>query len=188
MAQLEMASRQVRHVAEAGAARARGDLRLAERHTTLAESARAAGVFYASRAQLGEQLEAAHKEWATQTAPMRLQAVQADALLRRRHPELQLDPLTSAEPEPLADELPTAAADATSRHAAMVAARLARFRAEMDSRAGILIPHEDPDYEPEGEAWPGPGRPRRDAVPQPPRPSTRPPQPRMPERDLEPQG
>ena len=187
MAQLDMASRRVRHEAEAVAARARGDLAVADRHAELAHSARAASEFYISRAELDEQLEAARKEWAAQTAPMRLQAVQADALLRRRHPELHLEPLTSAEPEALPDELPAPDATAASRHAAVVAKRLAVFRGEMNNRVGVLIPNVDPHCEPEGEAWPDLGRPRRDAVLQPPRPIMKPPQLRPLDRDLEPQ-
>ncbi len=107
MAQLDMADRQVRHDAEAAAARARGDQTAAAKRADLADSARTASKFYASRAELDEQLEAARQEWAAHTAPMRLQAVQADALLRSRHPQLQLQPLTSAEPVALPDELPT---------------------------------------------------------------------------------
>ena len=118
-----MASRQVRHEAEANAARARGDVAVAARHAGLAESARAVGDFYTLRAALGDQLEAAHNEWTTQTAPMRQQAVQADALLRRGPRNCQLEPLTPAEPGPLPGELPGVTTDANSRHAALIAGR-----------------------------------------------------------------
>ena len=117
---------------------------------------------------------------------MRLRAVQADAVLRRRHPELQLEPLRSAEPDPLPDELPARSAAASERHAALVAERLARFRGEMDMRGGLLIADKDPGYLPDGTARRALGRPRRDAVLQPPRPLMTPP-PIQREREMEPQ-
>lgn len=101
------------------------------------------------------------------TAPMRLAAVQADSLLRRRHPEMPLEPVRSAEPEPLPDQLPARTDEARQQHAALAAESLAVFRAEIDNRAGVLVPHEDPDLEPEGEAWPDLRRPHRDAILQP---------------------
>jgi hypothetical protein len=186
MAQLEMESRRVRHAAAAATARAHGDTGAAERHAGLAESARAAGEFYAARAKLDEHLEAARKEWDAHTAPVRLRAVQADAVLRRRHPELQLEPLRSAEPDPLPDELPNRSPAAGERHAAFVAERLARFRGEMDMRGGLLIADKDPGYLPDGTARRALGRPRRDAVLQPPRPLMTPP-PIQPDREMEPQ-
>jgi hypothetical protein len=51
---------------------------------------------------------------------MRLAAIQADALLRRRHPDIPLAPLRSAEPEPLADDLPEATPEASDRHRTLV--------------------------------------------------------------------
>ncbi len=101
---------------------------------------------------------------------MRLAAVQADALLRRRHPHMTLEPLRSAEPEPPPDQLPALTPDANANHAALVRDRLAILHAEIESRAGVLLPSEDPDLEPDGEAWPDLARPRRDALFQPPRP------------------
>jgi hypothetical protein len=133
-------------------------------------SAAAAAEFYRERGDLDEQLGVARQEWAARTAPMRLAAVQADSLLRRRHPERLLEPLISAEPDPLPDELPKPTVEASQQHAALVGASLAAFSAEMANRAGILVPHEDPAYGPEGEAWPDLRRPHRDAILQPPRP------------------
>jgi hypothetical protein len=165
-----MTARQIRHLAEAQAARARGDSRAAARHASLADSAGAAIDFYRTRGDLDEQLHAARQEWAARTAPMRLAAIQADALLRRRHPHMPLEPLRSAESEALPDELPEPSPDANARHATLVADKLAVFHAELESRTGLLIPSEDPDYEPDGEACPDLSRPRRDAILQPPRP------------------
>ena len=186
MAQLEMTSREVRHTAEAATARAHGDAGAAERHARLAESARAASEFYAARAKLDEHLEAARKEWDAHNAPVRLRAVQADAVLRRRHPELQLEPLRSAEPDPLPDELPNRSPAAGERHAALVAERLARFRGEMEMRGGLLIPDKDPGYMPDRAARRVLCGPRRDAVLQPPRPPMKPPTMHR-ERETEPQ-
>jgi hypothetical protein len=56
------------------------------------------------------------------------------------------------------------------RPPALVAGRLATFRAEVESRAGVLIPNEDPDYQPDGDAWPDLARPRRAGLLQPPSP------------------
>lgn len=167
--QLDMTAREVRHQAEARAAQDRGDQQAAARHASLAESARAAAAFYRARGDLDEQLHAARQEWAARTAPMRLAAVQADALLRRRHPDMRLEPLRSAEPEPLPGALPEPSAEANAQHASLVSERLAAFHAEIESRTGVLIPSEDPDYEPDGQAWPDLARPRRDALLQPPR-------------------
>jgi hypothetical protein len=183
-AQLDMTARHVRHEAEAAAAKARGDIQTAARHAALAASTRAAAEFYTSHGDLDEQLVTARQEWATRTAPTRLAAIQADALLRRRHPRISLDPLRSAEPEPLPDELPEPSPGARERHASLVNNSLATFSAEIDSRSGILIPDEDPDYEPEGEAWPDLARPHRDAILQPPRPTMPAPR-RQPEREPE---
>jgi hypothetical protein len=81
--------------------------------------------FYRSRADLDEQLDEARQEWAARTAPMRPAAMQADSLLRRRHPQILLKPLRSAEPEPLPDELPGRTSEANQRHAELVAGSLA---------------------------------------------------------------
>jgi hypothetical protein len=185
-AELDMTARKVRHQAEAKAAHARGDSQTATRHASIAESAGAAADFYRDRGELDEQLDAAREQWAARTAPVRLAAIQADALLRRRHPTMHLEPLRSAEPEPLPDELPEPSQHANARHVALVSDRMAVVRAELDSRAGVLLPNEDPDYEPVGEAWPDLARPRRDALLQPPRPVMPAPQPqRQAEREPE---
>jgi hypothetical protein len=66
--------------------------------------------------------------------------------------------------------VPELTSEAAQQRAELVAESLEAFRAEIDNRAGVLAPHEDPDYEPEGEAWPDLWRPHRDAILQPPRP------------------
>jgi hypothetical protein len=71
-----------------------------------------------------------------------------------RHPAMELAALRSAEPEPLPDKLPEPTAEAKEGHPALVAEAMAAFHVELESRAGVLVPHEDPDYEPEGEGGP----------------------------------
>jgi hypothetical protein len=96
--------------AEAAVARRDGDAERARRHEHLAASARAALAFYSDRADLDEQLMTDRQEWAERTAGPRLLAVQADSALRRRHPDLEIEPLASAEPDPAPDELPAVTA------------------------------------------------------------------------------
>lgn len=179
MAHLDMTTREIRHQVEAEAARARADHSAANKHSALAQSAAAAASFYRERAELDEQLDGARQQWATQTAPIRLQAVQADAVLRRRHPDWHLDPLTSAEPDPLPDKLPAVAAGETERHRSLVTASLTATRAEVQFRASVIVPDEDPDYKPERAAWSDLSRPRHDAILQPPKPPMAPPQPQL---------
>jgi AAA domain len=174
-AQLDMSARHVRHLAEAQAAAARGDMQGAHRHASLADSARTAAKFYQARGALDDQLDHAREEWAVRTAPTRLAAIQADALLRRRHPQMTLAPLRSAEPDALPDELPELTPEATAKHAALVADRLAIFGAEIENHAGVLGPSEHSGRRPEGEACPDLRRPHRGAVLQPPRPLMPPP-------------
>ena len=50
----------------------------------------------------------------------------------------------------------------------------AAFRAQAEERQGVMVPSEDPDYEPEGEAWPSWPTRDRDAILQPPKPELRP--------------
>jgi len=114
---------------------------------------------------------------------MRLQAIQADALLRRRHPDWHLDPLTSAEPDPLPDQLPDIAAAEAERHRSLVTASLTAARTEMEFRASVLAPDEDSDYTPEGVAWPELSGQRRDTILQPPKPAMAPP--RLSQREVE---
>ena len=187
MAHLDMTTREVLHKAEAKAARARGDQPAAEKHDTLAQSAATAATVYRERAELDEQLDEARRQWDAQTAPMRHQALQADAVLRRRHPDWHLDPLTSAEPDPLPDEIPSITALEEERHRSLVTASLTATRTEMEFRTSLPVHNQDHDYALEGETWPALSRPRRDAVLQPPRPAMAPPRPSRREVEYEPQ-
>lgn len=80
------------HAPRGGSHRGRGARRHSHSRTAaaLADSTRAAAEFYRERGDRDEQLDTARQEWSARTAPMRLAAVQADALLRRRHPNLGL--------------------------------------------------------------------------------------------------
>ncbi len=185
-AHLDMSARQIRHQAEARAATARGDEQAATKHASLADSAQTAAKFYQARGDLDEQLDHARHEWAARTAPTRLAAIQADALLRRRHPQMTLAPLRSAEPDALPDGLPQPTPEAAAKHASVVAQRLAIFKAEIENRAGVLEPYEDPGPRIQAEAGPDLCSPLRGAVLQPPRPLMSPP-PRQSEHEAQPQ-
>jgi hypothetical protein len=179
--------RQVRHArrdmslaaaradAEAQAARKSGDALLAGRHDALARSAQAATAFYARR----EELDASLIEDRTEAlrlleGPLHL-AVMADSELRRRYPDIDLEPLRSAEPEALPAQLPAVPDPETeAEHTVGVAARRAAVREKLEERQGLMVPSEDPDLQDEGEAWPSWHRPARDAVLQPPKPELRP--------------
>jgi hypothetical protein len=173
-----MAAATARAIAEAVVARKRGDTETAARHDALARSAKAATEFYAQRAELNEGLMADREEWSHRTAGSRHLAVLADSELRRRHPDIKLDPLVSNEPEAAPDALPAITGpEAVAEHAAAIANRREAFRVSLEERQGLLVPAEDPDYEYEGEAWPLWQAPDRDAVLQPPKPQLRPSQP-----------
>jgi hypothetical protein len=175
MAALRAAADAARADAEAAVASREGDTDRAARHQHLASSARAAMSFYRDRENLDGQLMADRQEWAERTAGPRLLAVQADAELRRRHPDLEIEPLASAEPEPAPDELPPVTdADTAARHGEAVAVQRAEFRQALGDRLGVMVPSDDPDAEPEGEAWPAWLPAHREAILQPPKPEMRP--------------
>jgi TrwC relaxase/AAA domain len=161
--------------AEAALARREGDADRASRHEALGRSARAAGVFYAQREELDARLMEDRSEALRLTEGPRHLAVMAYSEVRRRHPDMKLEPLRSAEPEPAPDELPAVTDERTAaEHAAAVAARREAVRAAIEGRKGVMVPAEDPDYGYEGEAWPAYRRPDRNAVLQPPKPELRP--------------
>ena len=169
-----------RAYAEAAAARNHGEHERAGRHELLARSAHAALQFYRQREEIDAALMDDRQEWERITEGSRHLAVAADSELRRRHPGQHLTPLRSAEPQPSEDELPPVPADCaeTARWISRTAEQRAAFRARAEERKGVLVPSEDPDYEPEGEAWPSRPARDRDAVLQPPKPEL-PPSPRV---------
>jgi AAA domain/TrwC relaxase len=148
----------VRARAEAQAARARGDADAAERHDQLEASAKALGDAYQHmETGLAEQAED-RQTWEKLTAAPRRLAVAADTELRRRHPEQDIEPLKSAEPE-IADEQaqPERDDEGTPRPPEWVARlQVDReiFRAKAEERQNVRVPGEDHEWEDEGEAWP----------------------------------
>jgi hypothetical protein len=157
-------------VAEAEVARRAGDHAAARRHEGIAESGRAAEALLVQIVDSDTLLMADRQEWSDRTGGSRLLAVQADAVLRRRHPEARIEPLRSAEPDPAPEELPELTPEAVQEHLRQAAERRQRFARQLEKRLNVAVPAEDPDLEPEGEAWPSWSGAERDAVLQPPRP------------------
>jgi len=160
--------------AEARVARRRGDDEAAARHETLAQSSRAAARFYREREAADAAAMEDREAWARVTKGSRHLAVAADSELRRRHPEQRIEPLRSAEPEPephtdLGAGMPEAALPVLPS-----AEERTAFRARLEQRQGVIVPAEDPDFEPLGEAWPSWHGRDRDAVLQPPKPDLQP--------------
>ena len=148
-AALDMQTAMTRSLAEADLARHHGDLKTAARHDAIASSAKAAAAFYARREQTDQALAADRAEWEKATARPRHLAVLADAELRRRHPQIRLPALRSAEPAPLPDEVPavTTPAEADHQWTEINVIRQA-LRATVEQRAG----HADYDTEPHRRA------------------------------------
>jgi len=163
--------------AEAAAARERGEHEQARRHEDLAESSRALEAFYRQCEDIDAELMEDYDAWEKVTAGSRRVAVLADAELRRRHPDLELEPLRSAEPDAPPPQLPALPDGEAEILALAEQARQQRhaFRERLQERQGVQIPAEDPDFAPEGNAWPSAWPQRdRDAVLQPPKPEMRP--------------
>src|SRR5207237_990787 len=87
----------VRAAAEADAARKADDYARARRHEELAASYRAMADRYRQQETAFAQIMADRLEWEHATAHSRHLAIAADAELRRRHPDLSIKPLHSAE-------------------------------------------------------------------------------------------
>ena len=122
-------------------------------------------------------------EWEHATEHSRRLAIaaDADAELRRRHPETSIEPLHSAEPLPVNDtdrdqltltpnqqigEMATWIRDlAAQRHA---------FHEKIEELQGLMVPSEDPDWGDLGEAFPAWQAPSRDVILQPPKPQITP--------------
>ena len=170
----------VRRDALAQASRQRGREAAAAANEQLAASYRAMAGAYRSREMIFEATAADRREWEAMTEqPCRL-AIAADNELRRRHPELRLDPLRSAEPEPV-----TAAEQAelvlapdkeiadTGGWITDLAAQRKIFAEKLTERKSLMIPAEDPDYGDLGQAFPAfPAG--KDAILQPPKPMIKP--------------
>ena len=132
------------------------------------------------------------RAWEAATEPQRRLAVAADTELRRRYPEMRIEPLRSAEPEQVTGEqqaeldvLPEAqdGYQPPGWIRELAEAREA-FSDKIAERQSLREPHEDPDYEDIGQAFPSWEQADRDAVLQPPKPPI-PPSGRLAEREAE---
>ncbi|HWM99040.1 MAG TPA: hypothetical protein VNO54_18530, partial [Streptosporangiaceae bacterium] len=88
---------------EADAARKAGDYARARRHEELAASYRAMAACYQRQETIFVQTMADRQDWEHATAHSRRLAIAADAELCRRHPDLRIKPLRSAEQVPVSD-------------------------------------------------------------------------------------
>jgi ATP-dependent exoDNAse (exonuclease V) alpha subunit len=184
--------RVIRSQAEADVARKSGDADLAARHDQQAEHGRLQEAAYRVQEGILAGLADDRRAWETATESQRRLAVAADAELRRRNPEMRIEPLRSAEPDEVTDEqraeldilpddqqeyqLPEWMRD-------LAEARKA-FSEKIAERQSVIEPGEDPDYEDLGPAFPSWEQAERDAVLQPPKPPI-PPSERLAEREAE---
>ena len=160
----------VRSDAEAEIAGRNGDQDLAERHRQRAAASRAKFAVYQAQEKLLERADAEHREGLAATEPQRRLAVAADTELRKRHPELDIPALRSAAPEPVSDTERGQAArgDQVPEWVGTLKEASARFREQIEARQGVMVPAENPDYEPVGEAFPARQAPAGVAILQPP--------------------
>jgi hypothetical protein len=128
-----------------------------------------------------EMTERDRREWEAITEQPRRLAISADSELRRRHPGQHLEPLRSAEPEPVTEAEQSELALAPDTKLGEIgewikdlAAHRTAFAEKLAERNSMTIPAEDPDYEDLGLAFPALGTPERDAILQPPKPVIKP--------------
>ena len=90
--------------AEAWFADIQGDTQRQTRQEEIARQAYDKAAWFRARESEYAVADAVHREYMDKTAPERRLAVAADAEYRNRHPAEKLEPLRSAEPEPVTDE------------------------------------------------------------------------------------
>ena len=171
----------LRAVAEAAAARHRGDHDTAARQQELATSYQALHAAYRQRETVFAATMADRTDWDATTRAQRHLAVAADAELRRRHPSQHHPALRSAEPDPVTDSqraeltlTPEHPPGEMSQWITDLTAAHRTFAERLADRQSMTIPAEDLTYGDLGRAfplWPGPGR---EAILQPPKPEIRP--------------
>jgi hypothetical protein len=184
--------RVIRSRAEAEVARKAGDLELAAQHEQQAEHSRLRESAYRMQESILAGLMDDRRAWEAATEPQRRLAVAADAELRRRNPETRIEPLRSAQPEEITDEqraeLDVLPEEQREYQPPAWVRRLAEARTafgeKIAERHSVMEPHEDPDCEDLGPAFPSWQPQDRDAVLQPPKPPI-PPSGRLAERDAE---
>ena len=136
---------------------------------------------YRQQENIFSQTMADRQEWEHATLHSRRLAIAADAELRRRHPDLRVKPLHSAEPVPVGeidcDKLTSAPDQKIAEMAAWIRdlpAQRQAFLGKIEERQGLMMPSEDPEWEHLGEAFPAWQAPNRDAILQPPKPQITP--------------
>jgi AAA domain-containing protein/TrwC relaxase len=183
--------RVIRSEAEAEAARKSEDGELAARHEQQAAHSRLQESAYRMQESVLAGLMDDRKAWEASTEPQRRLAVAADAELRHRYPEMRIEPLRSAEPEKVTDDqraeldvLPEEHEYQPPAWVLELAEAREAFSEKIAERHSVMEPHEDPDYEDVGQAFPSWQQDDRDAVLQPPKPPI-PPSGRLAEREAE---
>jgi hypothetical protein len=163
--------------AEAAAARKAGDHGRARRHETLAASYRSLHDHYQKREQILAQVMTDRQEWEHATAESRLQAIAADAELRRRHPSRRIEPLRSAEPAPISDTQREHPHPAPERQPAKTTSRIRDLvmrhqasRAELNESPRLRAPGGDPIRSDPGKVFSGRQAYSQGAILQPPKP------------------
>ncbi len=167
----------IRADAEADAACKAGEHERAARQEAWAAGYRAMGERYQAQEQIFAAAMADRAEWEHATEQTRHLAVAADAELRRRHPDQQIEPLRSAEPLPVEasqrEQLTLAPDEKIGQMAAWVsdlAAQRQAFRDKLGERQALRVPSEDPDARDLGPAFPAWNPAGKDAILQPPKP------------------
>jgi hypothetical protein len=171
----------IRRDALARASAERGQQAASAANEELAASYRAMADAYRSREMIFTATAEDRREWEATTGQPRRLAIAADNELRRRHPEQHLQPLRSAEPEPVSEaeqaELVLAPDKEIAGMSAWItelAAQRQAFADKLAERRNLMIPAEDPDYEDLGQAFPALGAAGKDAILQPPKPMIKP--------------
>jgi hypothetical protein len=160
--------------AEADAARKVGDLHRAGRQETLAGSYRALRDLYRQREHALAQAMADRQDWEHATAPARHRAVAADAELRRRHPDQQIEPLRSAEPAPATGTGRDGKLPETGTWIGNLTAQHQAFRQTLNQHQHQMTPGDNPDWAAPGTTLPSWWAPPPDAILQPPKPEITP--------------
>jgi hypothetical protein len=167
----------IRAAAEADAARKAGDHARGGRHQELAASYKAMADCYQQQETIFAQTMADRQDWEHATAHSRRLAIAADAELRRRHPDLKIEPLRSAEQFAVSNAVTPVPDQRIGEMAAWIrdlAAQRQAFREKFEEYQGLMVPSEDPDWGHLGEAFPAWQAPGRDALLQPPKPQIMP--------------
>jgi len=170
--------RVIRSEAEAEVARKAGDGELAARHEQHAERSRMLESAYRMQQSILAGLMDDRRAWEAATEAQRRLAVAADTELRRRYPEMRIESLRSAEPDEVTDEqraeLDVMADEQHEYQPPAWVRELAEARQafcdKIAERQSLMQPHEDPDYEDVGHAFPSWDPDDRGAVLQPPKP------------------